>query len=63
MQAIIERESERDAAPAIPRRQVVVDSVTSEAPRPYKAPLATFLALMASARASAQACAADDEDN
>lgn len=50
MQATIERESSF----AMARRRVVVDVITQEASRPYRAPLATFLALAASARATAE---------
>jgi hypothetical protein len=51
MPALIERE----APPAAPRRKVVIEGVANEPQRPYKAPLATFLALLASARATAAA--------
>lgn len=50
MPALIERE---EVTPAAPRRKVVIEAVTSAPARPYRAPLATFLALMASARATA----------
>ena len=51
MPALIERE----ATPSAPRRKVVIEAVTTESPRPYKAPLATFMVLLASARATAAA--------
>ena len=53
MQATIERKTTQ----IIPRRQVVVDSVTAGPTILYRAPLATFLVLVASGRATA--CAAE----
>lgn len=50
MQAIIERE----AGPQSARHEAAIAAVTRQTPRPYRAPMATFLVLMASARADAQ---------
>ena len=49
MQATIERE----VSAAAPRRCAVIRAITQELVTPYRAPMATFLNLVASARASA----------
>lgn len=53
MQATIERA----ATSVLPQRCVPPDMSVQDTPIPYKAPLATFLVLVASARASA--CSGD----
>lgn len=58
MQATIERE----VTPAAAARRLVVKTAPSEEARPYKAPLATFLVLAASGRASARTALPDGQD-
>jgi len=53
MQATIER-----TTPTVASRCVLRETPTEDGPNAYKAPLATFLVLVASARASACAAAA-----
>jgi hypothetical protein len=59
MQATIER----DTTQLMTRRQVVVDVAPERLTTPYRAPLATFLALVASGRASACTAQMVDRDN
>ena len=58
MQATIER----DTPQQVIRLKVVTEAPPGRTATPYRAPLATFLALVASGRASACAAQADDNE-